>query len=358
MPPFGLKRGAGGGRGVAVGAQIPFVPRTVKIPSGNTTIDKTKFGTLTEELFGQEEDRRNNADCGVVGLDMVSNYGKSSLENNHPFGAIEDVTIDTTTMNSLRGWLYNPSPSLVSQNPTHYPYVVLFLSGSGGSAERYSRAVAAFYATKGLRTLAVNYRGFGKSGNKFRKGANRGGTPTESGLYDDAYYMYLYLTQTRGILDQRIIVHGFSLGGAVAANLVKTLIDKKKGLRGLVLQSPIVTAPKAAADNNDLSAVEQKIASGLTRFFMGGFNTLSYLRFIARKRPNLRLCLTSGMHSAQDQLDISAPLYGSSKTFLQHVQTMGFTQVNHARAASAGHTDCKEHMLAADSSGNIQIMWT
>ena len=40
---------------------------------------------------------------------------------------------------------------------------VLFLSGSGGSAETYGLQIARYYCVRGADVVAVNYRGFGGS---------------------------------------------------------------------------------------------------------------------------------------------------------------------------------------------------
>ena len=352
MPPFPFKRGAGGGRGVSLLAKIPVVPQFKTDPD----TDEESFESLKSfsgMLFGSEDERR-----GITrdqnGISYT--YSKSSLENHAPIGQIEDIEIHSTTTNVLRGWLYHPDAGIAAQHQNRSQYVVLFLSGSGGPAEEYSQAVGRFYAGRGIKTLAVNYRGYGNSGSKFRHGHGRGGTPTESGLYDDAYYMYLYLTKTKGFSGSHVIVHGYSLGGAIAANLVRTLVRRKKTLRGLVLQSPMVSAPKAAADD-DMATPMKAPAALLTWSLFGSFDTIGCMKEIAKKRPNLKLCLTSGDKSYGDQLDISAPLFMSKKTFLQQVQSMGFTTVNHARA-SANHVQASAHMSAADHNGNISTMWT
>lgn len=61
----------------------------------------------------------------------------------------------------------------------------------------------------GLDVLAPEYRGFG--------GVE--GTPSEAGLLADARAAYDYLREHRRIPPSRIVVYGWSLGGAVAIDL-------------------------------------------------------------------------------------------------------------------------------------------
>jgi fermentation-respiration switch protein FrsA (DUF1100 family) len=65
----------------------------------------------------------------------------------------------------------------------------------------------------GLNLLAFDYRGYGEST----------GTPSESGLYDDATAAYDYLRRSLGVPATRILVFGHSLGSAVALDLVSRL---------------------------------------------------------------------------------------------------------------------------------------
>jgi fermentation-respiration switch protein FrsA (DUF1100 family) len=69
-----------------------------------------------------------------------------------------------------------------------------------------------FYASMrdlGLNLLAFDYRGFGDSN----------GAPDERGLYDDATASYEYLTRTRRVRPERLIIFGHSLGSGVAIEL-------------------------------------------------------------------------------------------------------------------------------------------
>jgi hypothetical protein len=79
----------------------------------------------------------------------------------------------------------------------------------------------------GLNILALDYRGYGKSE----------GSPDEAGVYRDAEAGYRYLIGARGFRPQDIVVHGVSLGGAVAIDLASRL-----ECGGLIAESTFTSA--------------------------------------------------------------------------------------------------------------------
>jgi uncharacterized protein len=76
----------------------------------------------------------------------------------------------------------------------------------------------------GYSIFIFDYRGFGKS---------KGPFPTEPQLYADAQTAWNYLTQTRKIPADRIIIYGHSAGGAIATDLA----SKHPEAAALVVQS-------------------------------------------------------------------------------------------------------------------------
>ena len=109
-------------------------------------------------------------------------------------------------------------------------FATLFLHGNAGNVtHRIDHAEAILEA--GSAFLVLDYRGYGKSQ----------GRPSERGLYKDADAAYADLVQL-GYAPDRIIVHGESLGTAVAADLAA-----RKPCAGIVLESPLMSAGKVAA---------------------------------------------------------------------------------------------------------------
>lgn len=98
---------------------------------------------------------------------------------------------------------------------------LLFLHGNAGNAShRLPNADA--LRRLGISVLLLDYRGYGRSE----------GRPGEAGLYADARAGLAYLVEKRGFAEDRIVVFGRSLGGAVAVDLA---VDRP--LAGLILES-------------------------------------------------------------------------------------------------------------------------
>lgn len=113
------------------------------------------------------------------------------------------VQIPSTDGVQLVGWLI---PS--ADTSTLW---LLYLHGNAGNIAK--RGYVEHYAQLhrlGLNLLAVDYRGYGESSGK----------PTEQGLYDDARAGYEYLRSMQHVPAERIVVYGYSLGSAVAVDLV------------------------------------------------------------------------------------------------------------------------------------------
>jgi fermentation-respiration switch protein FrsA (DUF1100 family) len=133
---------------------------------------------------------------------------------------------------------YPPSPGVVSipradggtlsavhvRNP-EARYTVLF---SHGNAESIWHNLDFFreMAAAGFSVLAYDYSGYGLST----------GRPSERAAYADIDAAYDHLTRSEGVPPERIIAHGRSLGGAVAADLAS-----RRPVAGLVLESTFTT---------------------------------------------------------------------------------------------------------------------
>lgn len=131
--------------------------------------------------------------------------------------------------------------------------VTLYLHGNGGNlAHRpgHLREMAA----AGSSVLILDYRGYGKSP----------GYPTERGLYRDAHAGYDHLCSL-GYRPERIVLHGESLGSAVAAHLAA-----RRPCAGLVLECPFTS----------LRAVAGTVVPLLGPLFVSGFNTRSKIAHV------------------------------------------------------------------------------
>ncbi len=108
-------------------------------------------------------------------------------------------------------------------------FATLFLHGNAGNVtHRIDHAHAIQRA--GSAILVLDYRGYGKSE----------GHPSERGLYMDADAAYDALLQL-GLAPNRIVLHGESLGTAVAAELAL-----RRPCAGLILESPMASLSEMA----------------------------------------------------------------------------------------------------------------
>jgi fermentation-respiration switch protein FrsA (DUF1100 family) len=104
--------------------------------------------------------------------------------------------------------------------------VMLYFNGNGGHrGYRYSslRALTGL----GCDVLICDYRGYGEND----------GFPTETNLISDARGLWKYLTETRRVSADRIVLYGESLGGGVATALAAELCRSGTVPGGLIVQS-------------------------------------------------------------------------------------------------------------------------
>jgi fermentation-respiration switch protein FrsA (DUF1100 family) len=140
----------------------------------------------------------------------------------HPRGLpIEDVSIETADGVKLHSWwIPNPGAKFT------------FLAFHGNASNIANRGeVYRFLSKLPVNVLAVEYRGYGRSG----------GEPSEQGFYQDAHAAYDYLLRSRGIRPEAIVAFGQSLGSAVAVDLAT-----QRKVRGIILEAPFPSARAVA----------------------------------------------------------------------------------------------------------------
>lgn len=129
----------------------------------------------------------------------------------------EDVWVTTEDGLRLHGW-FVPAPSARA--------TILHFHGNGGNISHRLEYIALFRKLA-LNAFLIDYRGYGQSE----------GRPNELGTYRDARAAWRYLTDRRGLAPATVILHGESLGGAVATWLAA---QTKPG--ALILESSFTSA--------------------------------------------------------------------------------------------------------------------
>ena len=158
----------------------------------------------------------------------------------------EDVWIRTRDDVRIHGWLVRRQDS---------PWMTLHVHGNGGNIT-HRVAQAHLIHSAGSSVLLLDYRGYGRSA----------GSPTERGLYSDAEAAYEHLV-TAGYAPERIILHGESLGTAVAAHLAA-----RKPCAGVVLEAPFTSA----------RAVANRVLPLLGPLLFWGFDTKARMEEVRR----------------------------------------------------------------------------
>jgi fermentation-respiration switch protein FrsA (DUF1100 family) len=131
-----------------------------------------------------------------------------------------DVWLEAPDHITLHGWYIARSEKEL---------VTLFLHGNAGNiTHRYMHFREITGA--GSSILMLDYRGYGRSA----------GRPSEKGLYMDAETAYQHLLNI-GYRPAEIIIHGESLGSAVAVDLAS-----RRPCGGLILEAPFAAASDVA----------------------------------------------------------------------------------------------------------------
>lgn len=282
-----------------------------------------------ENVFGADSDRTSIAtSTNQLNNDQAKSYVALDISITAADVGEKDETF------ALKGRKYVPKDA---KGPGAGRAVILF-SGSGGSNEDQLEPVADFYCRQGSEAFAVNYRGFGGSVNKDSQGqdVDLGAKDiSEEGLVKDAKRIFDYVNKSYS--DGNILLHGYSLGGAIAAKLTKRLAKDGKKLRGLVLHSSIETTYEAAKDElKDQGAVVSSLMARGAQAAVGSFDTPESLEEIAKVDPDLPIHFMSGTLKEGDQLALSqTKLMNKTDTTLQNTSVA---------ESSGSHLDTDTHI--------------
>ena len=172
-----------------------------------------------------------------------SKYPEGFWDTQHLVGA-SDVWIEASDGVKLNAWWVERDGS---------PWVTLFLHGNAGSVTNRAPRIQEIVAA-GSSVLMLDYRGYGKSG----------GRPSEQGLYRDSEAAFVYLLG-KGYRAEQIILHGESLGTAVAIDLAS-----RRPCAALILEAPFTSG----------SDVAGTVAPFVGPLFVRSYNSLPKIRWI------------------------------------------------------------------------------
>ena len=137
----------------------------------------------------------------------------------------EDVWFKAISGETLHGWLVR-----TAQTPA--VATILYCHGNGGNVT-YVGWIAEALSAHGVDVLVFDYRGYGRSA---------GSLTDETGLYADGTAAYEFLRRERGVLPQRLVLYGQSLGTTVAIDLAA-----RQPVAALIVESGLSSASAMAS---------------------------------------------------------------------------------------------------------------
>jgi uncharacterized protein len=139
-------------------------------------------------------------------------------------GGAQDVFITSADGVRLHGWFIETKkrPAVAT---------IIFFHGNGGNISNVGW-VGEKLSSRGLDVLLLDYRGYGRSD---------GQMTSEADVYADAEAGYQYVTSTRGVSPENIVLYGQSLGTAPVADLAS-----RKECAAIILESGFSSASDLA----------------------------------------------------------------------------------------------------------------
>ncbi|EMP4431478.1 MARTX multifunctional-autoprocessing repeats-in-toxin holotoxin RtxA [Vibrio vulnificus] len=261
---------------------------------GTPPRDKESLSPLTRflnnELYGEKDARRKIGDITQTLLDHAVENGES-----------QKVTLKGEA-GRLTGYYHQGVASSEGETSATSGKVVLFLHGSGSSAEEQASAIRNHYQKQGIDMLAVNLRGYGESD----------GGPSEKGLYQDARTMFNYLVNDKGIDPSNIIIHGYSMGGPIAADLARYAAQNGQAVSGLLLDRPMPSMTKAITAHE--VANPAGIVGAIAKAVNGQFSVEKNLKGLPKETPILLLTDNEGLGEEGEKLRAKLAIAGYNVT--------------------------------------------
>ncbi|EOW9469049.1 MARTX multifunctional-autoprocessing repeats-in-toxin holotoxin RtxA [Vibrio cholerae] len=261
---------------------------------GTPPRDKESLSPLTRflnnELYGDKEARRKIGEITQTLLDHAVEKGES-----------QKITLQGEA-GRLTGYYHQGTAPREGETSTPSGKVVLFLHGSGSSAEEQASAIRNHYQKQGIDMLAVNLRGYGESD----------GGPSEKGLYQDARTMFNYLVNDKGIDPSNIIIHGYSMGGPIAADLARFAAQNGQAVSGLLLDRPMPSMTKAITAHE--VANPAGIVGAIAKAFNGQFSVEKNLEGLPKETSILLLTDNEGLGNEGEKLRTKLTAFGYNVT--------------------------------------------
>ncbi len=159
----------------------------------------------------------------------------------------KDVSLRSADGTKLHAWWIDAPLS----RDTARRIATLHLHGNAGNITHRGLSAQSIVGA-GSSLLLLDYRGYGKSDGK----------PSERGFYQDAEAAYDWLA-AQGYAPQQIVIHGESIGSAVATRLAT-----KRRCAGLILEAPFTS----------VQAVAGRVVPWVGPLLVRGYNSIGIIK--------------------------------------------------------------------------------
>lgn len=157
-------------------------------------------------------------------LESAMTFQPSRSQLELPAGG-ENVSFNSADNTRLHGWFFR-----AERQPE--TATIVYFHGNGGNISNVSW-VGQWYAKRGFNVLLFDYRGYG---------ASEGQAGHESGLYADGDAAVAFVIHEKGARPENLVLHGQSLGTAVAAD-----VASRREVGAVILESGFSSASSVAS---------------------------------------------------------------------------------------------------------------
>lgn len=263
-----------------------FSSKKVKKNSSKKSMQRfiNKSTGSSEEVLGSDEQRHN------------ANENFSSPDNETMFALLKSdmspITINLANDEKLSGTKIVPKDNNGK--------AVILYSGTGDTNFSQLNEVAVEYIKQGCSVYMVDYRGFGKSSDM---DINDMG---QDSVYSDADAIFDYVNRHENFPASKIILHGYSLGGAVASHvaLKYSKLNKDKNLGGLIMHSAIDSVQnQAKLSYGSGSGFVNMLAGIVAKMGVGDFNSKKNLKKLKKVNKMLKVVFISGKYIPESDIE-------------------------------------------------------
>ena len=254
---------------------------------------KRKMLSQGFNLFGDSKNVRKNPktawkvfsslyDGGGV-IDQITRTPQSIIQGISGAQTTPSNFVNRMNQNHIQGNIYRPA----NPNGKH----VILYSGSGSPNQEQTYGDVQTYLNQGYTVHAYDYGGFGAS-------QARNGKFSERTIQQDSLAMLHHVRNTEQIENSDIVLHGFSMGGPIAAMVARNAMIQSAQPGGTILDqdkfSSLVLESSMRNTTNSVQNFGYPAIAGLIGSTQGEFDAIATLTELSRLRLLLeRNCIAN-----------------------------------------------------------------